>query len=528
MGGGWRAETGIFLVLWLYISWLAQTQFLLDPGVYWSTVLGQRILTEGDVPRAETFSCTLAGQPWNSHQWLAQVGMALLHAVGGIESIVFAAVVLLAGLYTWVAHRLMRAGFHWTVAMLIVLLTVMASRYHMLARPHLTTIALLGWTFAQLVDFEAGKCSVRRLFWLLPVFVLWTNLHGGALGGLATLTLVILGWLAAWPLGLNSPIRDGRTTAALLVLLVGSWLATLVNPYGWQLPREWFALMGSPVLPQHIEEHKPLDWRNPFQLPVIAFGLLYLLALANLASWRQLRVTWLLPLIWLVLTIQRIRHCTLCSITIAVALAEVLPRTRLAAALAELGSPLFRPAPTETIATTPRIAGVKALVLPAVLVVGGLVVQAHGWQVPYLGRGWLHVDPGLFPVELLPLIEQHSQPGDAIFNDLAYGGFLIYHAPQLRIFLDDRCELYGDRFLTMYFDANTAYREASQEDLPQLDQLERWADQYGFRLALVMKTSGFDRYLASQPEHWTKLGETEGRYLRALVPGAVLYERQAK
>ena len=40
-------------------------------------------------------------------------------------------------------------------------------------------------------------------------------------------------------------------------------------------------------------------------------------------------------------------------------------------------------------------------------------------------------------------------PGTRIFCEYAYGGFLIYHAPGYRVFIDDRCELFGDEFLAV-------------------------------------------------------------------------------
>ena len=39
-----------------------------------------------------------------------------------------------------------------------------------------------------------------------------------------------------------------------------------------------------------------------------------------------------------------------------------------------------------------------------------------------------------------------------IFNDANLGGYLIYHAPKAKIFMDDRCELYGDDWIKHYSD----------------------------------------------------------------------------
>ena len=76
----------------------------------------------------------------------------------------------------------------------------------------------------------------------------------------------------------------------------------------------------------------------------------------------------------------------------------------------------------------------------------------------------------------------------------------------MRVFIDDRCPLYGTDFLQAY---DHARRESPAE-------IERWRRQYGFRYALVETGGQFDRYLSSTPG-WTLLGRS---------PAAMLYKRQ--
>src|SRR5262249_41889502 len=129
------------------------------------------------------------------------------------------------------------------------------------------------------------------------------------------------------------------------------------------------------------------------------------------------------------------------------------------------------------------------------------VLQIAGICVPVLGRGWVLPDPRAWPVELLPELRvyQDSHPeGQPIFNEMLFGGFLIYSTPRLRIFVDDRCELYGDEWLAQFADAAWHHPE----------RIEDWARQYGFDRALVLAGSGFDRYLAGA-EGWGVVNRTE-------------------
>src|SRR5437868_4957179 len=112
----WRAETGIFLGLWLVLMVGGRSKFFQDPGTFWHTVTGQKILATGHFLAEDPYSFTFAGRPWVPYEWLAECAMAVLHAIHGLDTLLLATVTILAGLYAWVAHRLIRAGLHWSLA----------------------------------------------------------------------------------------------------------------------------------------------------------------------------------------------------------------------------------------------------------------------------------------------------------------------------------------------------------------------------------------------------------------------------
>jgi hypothetical protein len=88
---------------------------------------------------------------------------------------------------------------------------------------------------------------------------------------------------------------------------------------------------------------------------------------------------------------------------------------------------------------------------------------------------------------------------------MLFGGFLIYFTPDLRVFIDDRCELYGDDRLLAYVHAKPAHFEA-------------WEEQSGVDIALVKSGSSFDRYL-NGAEGWDLVKQTSA---------ATLYRRAEK
>ncbi len=498
-GKMWRAETVIFLFLWLLLMAGGRSTLFGDPGSLWHIVVGQHILASGELPHADSFTFTFAGQPWIAQWWLGECVLALLHKIGGLDTVLLATATLLAGLYTWVASRLMRTGIHPLLSVLITMLAMGATSYHFHPRPHLLTIVLLGWTFSRLIDFEAGRIPLRRLFWLVPLFILWTNVHGGMMGGVVTLALAGAGWGIARCLGLKTPLTGYRQLLVLIGLTVAAALTALINPYGREMPKVWLALQGSPLLPQLMEEHAPLTQSGLSAIPVLVFGLLYVAALVGTWPMRP-RITWLIPLVWFALACTRIRHGPLFAITDVLALAEMFPYIRWVSWLAEKGSVVCRLRKLVDGISRPDL-GWRTAVVPIAVVLAVGMLQWAAIPAPLVGRGWAVPDRRSFPLELLPELRACAAAQGKetrIFSDMVYGGFLIYYCPEMRIFIDDRCELYGDHWLAQFAEAAWHHPE----------RLEQWADQYGFALALVQAGAGFDDYLRTAPG-WTEVGRTD-------------------
>jgi hypothetical protein len=524
----WRPETGIFLALWLFLMMVGQSKLLQDPGTFWHTVVGQRTIASGEVFHTDPFTFTWYGKPWVAYEWLGECLMALIHdRLDGLDSLLLAAVTILAALYTWLAHRLIRAGLHWSLTAVVLMLVIGASAGHFHIRPHLATIVFLGVTVALLIDFEAGRIEVIRLLWLVPISIVWTNMHGGALGGLATTALALGGWTVYWLLGREGPIRDASQFLAVAAVLAACALGVLVNPYGTGIIHTWLSIMESAKLREIIVEHwsivKALQERGLQQssdaLLVLLLGGVYLAALVStLPRWP--RVTWLLPLVWFGLACERVRHAPLFAVAAALALADLLPYSRPMLWLASKGTDLFQPPSAGKEERHAR--DWRPAYLPVFVVAFFLIAQVKQLPLPALGHGWATLDPSLWPVELTKELRQYQDTnpeGTPIFNEYLYGGFLIYHTPGYRVFVDDRCDLYRDpsqRYTDEWLD-----EFVRAERVGTAEAIRKWEEQYGrFNFALVTTRTGgadrgFDDYFRTSPE-WKVIKRT---------PTATFYQR---
>ncbi|MGL5097844.1 MAG: hypothetical protein ACRDD1_19820, partial [Planctomycetia bacterium] len=278
----------VFVALWLALAGFARSSLLRDPGTLWHVVVGERILAEGAVTTVDPFSCNPPGSPWMAMQWLAEIGMALLHRIGGFDALLHTAAVLLAGLFAVGFQRLCGAGVHPLPAGLAVCLVVGASSFHFLARPHLVTMAFVFATQALLVNVDAGRARLRALWLLPPLVVLWTNLHGGALGGVGMAGITAGGWMLFALAGASSPVKSRWDAVIVAAWVFGTAAATFVNPYGAAIPRQWVVLSDSAFLKTFLVEQAPLNPIAPEALPILVLGAVYVALLLGLPSnrWR--------------------------------------------------------------------------------------------------------------------------------------------------------------------------------------------------------------------------------------------------
>ncbi len=406
----------LFLALWLFLLFAGRSAMLRDPGSFWHVVAGEKMLSTGHILRNDPFSFTVTGHSWVADQWLAECGMAAVHRLAGWDGLLLLAASVLAALYTWITRRLLGSGLHWLPAGLLLALILLIGSPQFHVRPLVVTLGLLAVSFAWLVDVEAGKKAFRQLWWLVPLVVLWANLHGGVLGGLGTVGLCVAGWCLAgafeWLSGIfrhpqtpphcnvlehfseifrhpqtpphcnggdlpaanslaaapsdSSPVRHLGSALELLALLAALAAATLVNPYGLKLPWEWWETLALP-LPSLIDEHRPLNLTEPIGWATMLLAAGYLIVLVGVFP-RRPRITWLVPLVWFLLALGRVRNAALLAVVAAIALADMLPHSRVGQWLAH-----------RDLLTAPRPSvGWRAVVLPLVVVLTAIGLQLAG------------------------------------------------------------------------------------------------------------------------------------------------------
>ena len=476
-----------FVVFHIGLMAAGHSRFFRDPGTFWHTATGERFLLTRTFLAKDPFTYTFAGQPWTPYEWLGEVPMALLHRAGGWELLLVLAATIIAATFAGLTARLAHTGLHPATVLCVTGLSVAACASHFHVRPHLVTMAGFAVVMVMLSTVERGRLTLRQLYWLVPLFVVWCNVHGGAAGGIATVGFVFCGWLALWLLKNESPIRSTGDAATVCFLGLTVLVTPLVNPYGLALPKTWLAIMGMPEVKRVIVEHLPINPRDPANAPFFALGGLYLFLLLGLR--RVPRATWLVPVVWFAMGCDRVRHSSLFAIVALVAIADVFPFTRWAAWLAKHRPDYY----------VPRNEEWKRDWRPFVVPVITIAVFA---AVPILGvREWVRFDKDHWPAELVDVMtsEAHGRHDIPLFNEINTGGFLIWHTPQYRTFADDRCELFGGPWLERM---TNAARDGGDTAKRFLEEEQATRGRFGY--AIVRVEGGFFAYFDGNPE-WSSV-----------------------
>jgi hypothetical protein len=518
----WLAEIGGALLVVLILTITESGGLFRDSGCLWHPVVGERILRDGFIT-TDPFSHTKENHFWIPFQWLAEVTMAKLYAWAEYDGLFWATVALFGSMFGWIVGRAVRMGCHPILAVLIGSLAFFECCHHFHARPHLATMAGICLLMATLTDVESGRVRRVALWWIVPLFCLWANVHGGVLGGWGTLGIVFFGWGVYFLLGKPSPIDSWKTVGVLLVLCVAATAVFLVNPYGWEYMKMWKIIMESD-LPKIINEHAPLKLDSAVGIMVLGEMVLYVFILVGTfipsaktplpgrerGTWWP-RVVWLIPIVWFVLGWSRVRHAPLFSLVSIIAILDMLPHCRWPLWLAkrsDLYVTLKADDPKE-----PLWGVIAARLFPLLILFGPLVA----------GIRFVELDKKWWPMDLVPVLkEEAKKPGTKLFNEDRLAGLVIRYVPELKVFMDDRCELYQEPFLLDFMEA--AKKEEGFANTAKWFGI--WRERYGINLALTHPKSTFTAYLKSVPKEWELIGEVREEKDGEVKGGCVFRRKQ--
>jgi len=403
---------------------LAMSLTVADPDLWGHLRFGQDTLAHGGPVRDDPYAYTTAPGAWVNHEWLAEVSFAVAYGALGVWGLsalkTLVCMVALGSIY-WSARR---HGSGVVGPVLVVVLAVLAVLPHLRqVRPQIYTVALMTALLLVLRSYESGR---QRWLWAcVPIMMAWVNLHGGVLAGAA----VLLAWYGGRVLSRLIVLRSLRPWRELVGLgelgvVLASLAATLVNPYGWELPG--FLLRTATGPRTEIQDWQPATLNS-------YGGVAYLVLLAVLA------------LVYL----RGRQRPTLAQSLVLLALVVAALAAQRHVPLLGLAVPVLAGSSLQTLLTE-RLAR-RSLVVPArsghqriVTVISvALAAVAAGYALFY-AMGNLFYSSDDYPVHAVALLQQRVERANLV-TPYGWGEYVIWHVgPDIKVSMDGRRETVYD------------------------------------------------------------------------------------
>jgi hypothetical protein len=487
------AEVLCFFLLLVLVLIGFRSRAFFDPGAFWHIRVGEVLLRDGFIEK-DPFTWTKPNDYWIPQQWLSEMGMAKIHAWFGFDGMLLLLATILAAYGTWMIHRFLKMGCHPFLATAITFFFATGALFHVAARPHTLTILFMGLLMSWLIDFEAKRTSMQGFaIRFIPLMWLWSNLHGGAIGGYFTAGIAWFAWWTGSWRSKSSPFASSIEAAKCLAILAVGFVISFLNPYGWHLHEMWIRIVGSKAPRELINEHMPANLHEPITWLLISILIVYY-AIIRSTPIRPMKDSWILPLIWFGACLSSIRHAPLFAITALTVVSDMLHQSSWFAKLKSNGDFLIRE-------PQPGSGNLNMNALPTIVVTLGLILTYQSDRPAIDRPHWAQPAGKISPLELVPIIQEYANThpnGTRIYNDANLGGFVIYHFPNFKTFMDDRFELFGPDWCRHY----VYWTEQEPEKILEVireGKIER---------LLVQTETGLDAYLHKESGRFRELART--------------------
>jgi hypothetical protein len=455
----------IALIVWLFLAGPFGWKGLLSDGdVGWHIRTGEYILDHHSVPRADLYSFSKPGAPWYAWEWLSDVIDASLYRAAGLKGVVLLAGLLIALFGTLLIRRMIWRDSHLFIAVIVGLLAIGASSIHFLARPHVFTLVLLSIS-VWMIESDMRK-QTKWIWLLIPMTVVWTNLHGGFLVVIALLGLTVVGGLfnGTW-------LRYGLLTAACAA-------ASIVNPYGIQLHIHVGEYLKSDWIRSFIQEFQSPTFRGEsmMQFEALLLGGIVIAGFL-LKQKRFAEALWILFFAHEALSSQR--HVPIFALVASPLIAE-----QLSTFWRDWTANLKKSSPLAIInqMSADFVDGFRRTsVWPAL---GAIALMFIGRPIAW---------PKDFPDEMFPTALIHAHESE-IFNSRLlttdqWADYLIFLNPSQKVFVDGRSDFFGPEIGNQFLHVTNG--QADWKDI-----MQKWQ----FSLVLLPKESALVQLLQTQPE----------------------------
>ncbi len=418
---------------------------VIDNDIWWHLKVGDWIVQHLALPHTGILSRTAANRPWVAYSWGYEVLMSFAYRWFGLMGIgLYGTLLTMAVAYAvyWMLRRL--SGRFW-VALALAAIVCWSFLFNGMPRPVFFSMVLFCVTLVRLLE---ASCSgrVEGLYWLPLIFFVWANLHiqfiyGLFLVGLLLATTVAQRVASSWGIAPGFLLPATLPVVPLIGVFAACVLATLLGPNFYHPYVAVYEYSNAKFAYNVIIELQPLSFRGSSHYAELA-----------LTTFGFFAVGWCKKL-----DLFKLTMLTICSVVAYRTMRDAwfisIPA---AACIADFPSPEGQPDRAEN--WTENL-GVAAFVVVL------LILVARGTD--FTTRGLDRAISSEYPVNAVNFLRRNPQPGP-LYNNLGWGGFLMWYMPDYPVAIDGRNDLYGDKLDELFYASQSA--ESSYLTDPYLNE----------------------------------------------------------
>jgi hypothetical protein len=428
------------VILVLFLIKLMNPVFY-DPDFYWHLKTGEYMVSHLSIPSTDPFSYTAAGKPWVAHEWLTELILYGVDRYAGFFGIRMLVAGLLCATFVVLyrfARKMVANDNHALIISLVFFAPLMP-----FASPRPQAFSFLLFALLLCILLEYKYFNSTRKFIVIPFLMLaWVNLHGAYVVGFALLaTFTATEWICQRAAAAAGEPRTPNLRKLLAMIALSALVANL-NPHGLQVWTHPFYLMSMEASKDVIVEWQSPNFHSVYYQCYLLLISAYYIGLAYCRRKPDLTEI-ALPTLFIVAGMVSQRHLPLASFTLLALASVMYPRIEWPA------NPFAKPSRGAISKTTGK------QISPALVVALNLgliaAVATSVFASKARARNDEHINQYL-PVRAAEYVIEHKLSGN-MFNDYGDGGYLIYRlAPDRKVFIDGRADMYGDSFINEYLE----------------------------------------------------------------------------
>jgi len=415
---------------------------------------GKIIWETSSIPKTNFYSYTEPDFPFLNHHWLSGVVFYFLFVLFGFNGLIIFKIVLLLSAFSLVFLVAAKKGNFWLAAIAsIPAIFILSERTDV--RPEIFSYFFTALFLYSLIKFSDNP-KTGKIFWLIPLQILWVNLHIYFFIGPA----MVAGFLLEKIVANRKNLKNNPLIKKLSVFLLLLFASCFLNPTGYKTvfyPLNIFRNYGYDI----VENKSPFFLENLMHNPAIPFfklslGLTAISFIISLILHKFSVFYFLAALLTSVASIIAIRNFPFFALIF-------LPAFSLN--LKSFLKDLINQAKSKIPRALPAIKIISAILL-VILLYLSISYNLAGKLPPNKKKGI-----GLtFQSNAAAEFFRKENTKGPIFNNYDIGSYLIWHLyPQEKVFVDNLPEAYSASFFTQIYIPMQTYEEKWQDQLKKYD-----------------------------------------------------------